>query len=83
MITRREFVAIACATAYGAVPGSAFATQAAVDEAMRALTGGAQVRRGRVKLDECPPLLEECLLGGCVPVCTSGLRCGAAQTCCA
>ena len=57
MITRREFVAIACATAYGAVPGSAFATQAAVDEAMRALTGGAQVRRGRVKLD-APALIE-------------------------
>lgn len=57
MITRREFVAIACATASGAVPGSAFATQAAVDEAMRALTGGAQVRRGRVKLD-APALIE-------------------------
>lgn len=57
MITRREFVAIACATASGAVPGSAFATQTAVDEAMRALTGGAQVRRGRVKLD-APALIE-------------------------
>ena len=57
MITRREFVAIACATASGVAPGSAFATQAAVDEAMRALTGGAQVRRGRVKLD-APALIE-------------------------
>ena len=53
MITRREFVAIACAAA----SGNLHATQAAVDEAMRALTGGAQVRRGRVKLD-APALIE-------------------------
>jgi len=57
MITRREFVVLACATASGAAPGAAFATPAAVDEAVRALTGGAQVRRGRVKLD-APALIE-------------------------
>jgi sulfur-oxidizing protein SoxY len=57
MITRREFVALACAAAAGARPGVLHATPAAVDEAIRALIGGAQVRRGRVKLD-APALIE-------------------------
>jgi sulfur-oxidizing protein SoxY len=57
MITRREFVVLACAAASGAAPGELRATPAAVDEALRALTGGAQVRRGRVKLD-APALIE-------------------------
>lgn len=57
MITRRDFVVLACAAASGAAPGAALATAAAVDEAIRTLTGGAQVRRGRVKLD-APALIE-------------------------
>ena len=57
MITRREFVVLTCATASGAAPGAAFATQAAVNDALRTITGGAQVRRGRVKLD-APALIE-------------------------
>lgn len=57
MITRREFVVLSCAAASGAAPGALRATPAAVDEAIRALTGGAQVRRGRVKLD-APALIE-------------------------
>jgi sulfur-oxidizing protein SoxY len=57
MITRRDFVVLACATASGAVPGALHATPAAVNEAIRVITGGAQVRRGRVKLD-APALIE-------------------------
>jgi sulfur-oxidizing protein SoxY len=57
MITRRDFVVLACATVSGTVPGVLHATQAAVDEAIRAITGGAQARRGRVKLD-APALIE-------------------------
>jgi sulfur-oxidizing protein SoxY len=57
MITRREFVVLACAAASGAGPGALHATPAAMDEAIRAITGGAQVRRGRVKLD-APALIE-------------------------
>jgi len=57
MISRREFVIATCVTASGAVPGAVFATPAAVNEAMRTITGGAQVRRGRVKLD-APALIE-------------------------
>ena len=57
MITRREFVVVACAAASGVAPGAAFATQAAVNDAIRTITGGAQVRRGRVKLD-APALIE-------------------------
>ncbi|MGH8766390.1 MAG: SoxY-related AACIE arm protein [Burkholderiales bacterium] len=53
MITRRDFVALACLASSGNVG----ATQAAVDEAMRKLTGGAEARRGRVKLD-APALIE-------------------------
>jgi len=57
MITRREFVVLACATASGAGPGVLNATPAAMNEAIRAITGGAQVRRGKVKL-EAPALIE-------------------------
>lgn len=57
MITRRDFVVLACATASGTVPGVLRATPAAVSEAIRAITGGAQARRGRVKLD-APALIE-------------------------
>jgi sulfur-oxidizing protein SoxY len=57
MITRREFVIAAAAVASGSLPGTAAATQAAVNDAIRALTGGAEVKRGRVKLD-APALIE-------------------------
>lgn len=57
MITRREFVVLACATASCAAPGALHATPAAVDEAIRAITGGTPARRGRVKLD-APALIE-------------------------
>jgi sulfur-oxidizing protein SoxY len=53
MITRRQFVVLACGTA----AGSARATPAAVAEAMRRITGGVVVAKGRVKLD-VPPLIE-------------------------
>lgn len=54
MITRRGFVA---ALAGLAASGRVLATPEAVDEAMKKITGGAQVRRGRVKLD-APALIE-------------------------
>ncbi len=56
MITRRAFLAAAGAAAVAA-PAALQATPAAVDEAIAALTGGAAVRRGRVKLD-VPALIE-------------------------
>lgn len=57
MITRRDFVVLACTAASGAAPGALRATPAAMDEAVRALTGGAPVGRGRVHLD-APALIE-------------------------
>ena len=57
MITRRDFVVLACAAASGAAPGALRATPAAVNEAIRKITGGATVTRGRVKL-EAPALIE-------------------------
>jgi sulfur-oxidizing protein SoxY len=57
MITRRDFLAAAGGAALAAGGLPAHATQAAVDEAVRALTGGAEVRKGRVKLD-VPPLID-------------------------
>ena len=53
MIDRREFLVFACAIA----AGRAHATPAAMDEAIRRITGGAQVRKGRIRLD-VPPLIE-------------------------
>jgi len=57
MISRRAFLAAAGGAALAAAGAPARATQAAVDEAVRALTGGAEVRKGRVKLD-VPPLID-------------------------
>lgn len=57
MITRRDFVVLACAAASGAAPGALRATPAAMNEAIRKITGGAKVTRGRVKL-EAPALIE-------------------------
>jgi sulfur-oxidizing protein SoxY len=54
MITRREFVVAAAGLA---ASGKLGATPEAVDEAVKKITGGAQVRRGRVKLD-APALIE-------------------------
>lgn len=68
MTTRRNFLAAAGRLA-GAVPllsftGRAGATPAEMEEAVRKVTGGATVRRGRVKLD-MPPLIEN---GNSVPL---------------
>jgi len=54
MITRREFVA---ALAGIAASGKLGATPEAVEEAVRKITGGAPIKRGRVKLD-APALIE-------------------------
>ena len=54
MMTRREFVA---ALAGLAATGKAGATPEAVEDAIRKIAGGAQVQRGRVKL-EAPALIE-------------------------
>jgi sulfur-oxidizing protein SoxY len=54
MISRRQLLVLACGLA---AAGGARATPAAMQEAIRQLTGGAPVARGRVKL-EAPPLIE-------------------------
>ena len=68
MITRREFLLV-----LGAVAGEAAAQlpsniaqirQAALDEAIRKVTGGAKVTPGKVKLD-VPPLIDN---GNTVPI---------------
>jgi sulfur-oxidizing protein SoxY len=53
MTTRRDVLILAC----GAAVGSAHATPAAMQDAIRKVVGQAQVRRGRVKLD-VPPLID-------------------------
>jgi sulfur-oxidizing protein SoxY len=53
MITRRDFLVLACGVASTGVQ----ATPDAVQEAIRVLTGGAQMGQGRVKLD-VPALIE-------------------------
>ena len=53
MISRRTFLAIAGIAA----SGNLRATPAAMDEAIRKVTDGARVRKGRIKLD-VPPLIE-------------------------
>jgi sulfur-oxidizing protein SoxY len=70
MKTRREFLVLAC----GAVASAAVEAQlppnidalrkAALQEALRKVTGNAAVRRGRVKLD-LPPLIDN---GNAVPL---------------
>jgi sulfur-oxidizing protein SoxY len=73
MTTRREFLILACgaasitaATRAGAQldPNQAALRRAALQEAVRKATGGAQVRRGRVKL-VLPPLIDN---GNSVPL---------------
>ena len=53
MTTRRDFLVLAC----GLAAGSAHATADAMQEAIRKVTGGKPVRKGKVKL-EAPPLIE-------------------------
>ena len=67
--TRRQFLVLACgALATGAQaqlpPNIAAQRKAALEEAVRRVTGGAQVRTGKVKLD-LPPLIDN---GNAVPL---------------
>ena len=73
MTTRREFMVLACGAASIAAatsaraqldPNQAALRRAALQEAVRKVTGGAQVRRGKVKL-ELPPLIDN---GNSVPL---------------
>jgi len=73
MTTRREFLVLACGAASIAAatrawaqldPNQAALRRAALQEAVRKVTGGAQVRRGKVKL-ELPPLIDN---GNSVPL---------------
>lgn len=57
MITRRVFLLAAGAAACSTAAGLAQATPQAMDEAIRKVTGGAAVSRGRVRLD-VPALIE-------------------------
>jgi sulfur-oxidizing protein SoxY len=66
--SRRDFL-VAAGSLAGAAPlvsftGQARATPAEMEEAVRKVTGGAAVRRGRVKLD-LPPLVDN---GNAVPL---------------
>ena len=73
MTTRREFLVLACGAASIAAatraraqldPNQAALRRTALQEAVRKVTGGAQVRRGKVKL-ELPPLIDN---GNSVPL---------------
>ena len=71
MTTRREFLVLAAASLTAAAtaeaqldPNQAALRRAALQEAVRKVTGGAQVRQGRVKLD-LPPLVDN---GNAVPL---------------
>jgi len=73
MTSRREFLVLACGAASIAAatransqldPNQAALRRAALEEAVRKATGGAQVRRGRVKL-VLPPLIDN---GNSVPL---------------
>jgi sulfur-oxidizing protein SoxY len=66
MTTRRDFLAVAAGLAggIGVAARPANATPAAMQDAVRKVVGGAQVRQGRVKLD-VPPLIDN---GNSVPL---------------
>ncbi|MGQ0650960.1 MAG: SoxY-related AACIE arm protein [Betaproteobacteria bacterium] len=67
MTSRRSFLLLSllAGTAHAQLPPNIAAQRkAALDEAMRKVTGGAAVRRGRVKLD-LPPLIDN---GNSVPL---------------
>lgn len=76
MTARRKFIVLACGTlAAGALGGAqaqlppniAALRRAALDEAVRKVTGGAPLRQGRVKID-MPPLIDN---GNAVPLAVS------------
>ena len=68
--TRRQFLVLACGSAAAAAveaqlpPNIAALRKAALEDAIRKVTGGAPVRPGRVKLD-LPPLIDN---GNTVPL---------------
>ena len=68
--TRRQFLVLACGSAAAAAveaqlpPNIAALRKAALEDAIRKVTGGAQVRPGKVKLD-LPPLIDN---GNTVPL---------------
>src|SRR5258706_1334360 len=69
MITRRQFIGLIGLVGAGKAaaqlpPNIAALRQAALDEAVRKVTGGAQVSAGKVKLD-IPPLIDN---GNTVPI---------------
>ena len=69
MINRRQFVVLSLGAVAGGAeaqlpPNIAAQRRAALEEAIRKVTGGAQVRTGRVKLD-LPPLIDN---GNAVPL---------------
>ena len=69
MTSRREFLFLACGALSGAAqaqlpPDIGAKRKAASDEALRKVTGGAELRTGKVKLD-IPPLIDN---GNAVPL---------------
>ena len=69
MTSRREFLLVACGALSGAAqaqlpPDIGAKRKAAADEALRKVTGGAELRTGKVKLD-IPPLIDN---GNAVPL---------------
>ena len=69
MMNRRQFVVLSLGAVAGGAeaqlpPNIAAQRRAALEEAIRKVTGGAQVRAGRVKLD-LPPLIDN---GNAVPL---------------
>jgi|SRR6185295_15406989 len=72
MTTRRQFLVLACGAAAGAAhaqlpPNIAALRKAALEQAIREVTGGAPLKSGRVKLD-VPPLVDN---GNTVPLSVS------------
>jgi sulfur-oxidizing protein SoxY len=72
MISRRQFLCVLGAAAAGSAraqldPDREAQRKAAMEEAVRKVTGGAPVRRGKVKLD-IPPLIDN---GNAVPLAVS------------
>ena len=69
MTSRREFIVLACGALSGAAqaqlpPDIGAKRKAAADEALRKVTGGKELRTGKVKLD-VPPLIDN---GNAVPL---------------
>ncbi len=64
MTSRRDFLIAAAGVGLASAAGQARGTPAAMQEAIRKVVGGAQVRPGKVKLD-VPPLIDN---GNAVPL---------------